>query len=307
MNIDVRDPKKVIINKKELFIWITISAVILIVSNIIIFSIFSDPVFIITADDSETFSVFDDTITFVVDNDLSSQSKVVNVYGFNGPTSIDISTSNIVEGDQGEMITLTFTPNHIDALGSTPKQFSVSLSPLKGGLYHGAIFVSDGINNSPVPIVVDVKPQVPLFVILVIDGIALSIAAWSFIKFLDKRYKIVIRNAMINGWFAKGNLTGEMKKEPLSIQEYLEAKMVTKEVMYENAILNIGTVIFGMTIAMFALVDNTFISGIHNLGLPEIFFLIGIGLGIGSLKEFIADLKENNPNPPPQPGIDRRY
>jgi hypothetical protein len=123
----------------------------------------------------------------------------------------------------------------------------------------------------------------PIFAILVVDGIALSIAAWSFIKFFNERYKIEIGDSTMPGLY----IAGKARASPLSIEDFLAAKIVTKDVLYENAILNIGTMLFGIALAMTALIDNSFINGIHNLGILEIVFLIGIGLGIGSLKEFL--------------------
>jgi hypothetical protein len=46
-------------------------------------------------------------------------------------------------------------------------------------------------------------------------------------------------------------------------------------------------IVFGVGIGLTTLVDNSFITGIHSLGVVEVLILIGIGLGIGSLKEIV--------------------
>jgi hypothetical protein len=45
---------------------------------------------------------------------------------------------------------------------------------------------------------------------------------------------------------------------------------------------------------MLALLNNDFITGIHFLDHRSIIVLIGIGLGIGSLKEYVFQASEPN-------------
>jgi len=45
-------------------------------------------------------------------------------------------------------------------------------------------------------------------------------------------------------------------------------------------------------IGVFALFDNAYITGVHFLDLSFVIELIGIGIGIGSLKEYIHGASE---------------
>jgi hypothetical protein len=275
-------PKEVFISTKELWVYSGISIVSLIIANVVFVLSFSDPVVSITVEDSKTFSIFDEKLTFIINDDLSFQSKNVQVYGFNGPTSINISSSEFVEDKSGDKISLTFNVPHIDNIGQNPKIFSIALEPIREGLYHGAIFITSNGNYTSVPIQIYVKPQMILLIIIVVDGIAFSIAAWSVIRFLNGRYKIykeVRNNQLVD--------IEPDPDEPLSIKQFLKVKKVTRQRVVENAILTGGTILFGIGLGLVALIDNTFIAGIYNLGALEILTLIGIGMGIGSLKEFL--------------------
>ena len=54
-----------------------------------------------------------------------------------------------------------------------------------------------------------------------------------------------------------------------------------------DAILNIFSIFFGIVLGLVTLVSEEFLTSMHNLGAPEIVILIVVGLGIGSLKEFV--------------------
>jgi hypothetical protein len=273
--------RKVEISILELWIYIIAAVFSLIAANIFIFSSFSSPIITILVDNSQTFSIFDEKLTFILNNDLNSQSKSIKVYAFDGPTSIDISSSEFVEDKSGETVSIDFggsATTHVDNIGPSPQSFSIGINPVKAGLYHGTIFITNEGNQTSVPVTVDVKPQMQVLVIIVIDGIALSIAAWSAIKFLNDRYKITHKGQIIYD---------SAPQNPLSITQYLEVKKVTRDIVLKNFILNVGTIAFGIALGLTTLIDNVFITGIHNLGVYEIVILIAIGLGIGSLKEFV--------------------
>lgn len=52
-------------------------------------------------------------------------------------------------------------------------------------------------------------------------------------------------------------------------------------------IAEFGSAMFGISLGIFGLLSNEFIMGLRNIGLFETTVLFGLGLGIGSLKEFV--------------------
>jgi hypothetical protein len=270
--------KKVVINKKDLWMYTAISVVLLAIVNLVVFLTFASPIINISSDDSLVFSVFDDKLTFIINNDVKNQTKTFNIYGLND--TINISASEFFEDKSGEIIIVNFENSamvQVHNIGEVPTKVGISLEPAKSGSYHGSIFVSNEGKVS-VPLLIDIKPQMAILVMIVTDGIALSIALWSIIKFLNEKYKIGIE-----GFY----LTTEAPDNPLTIETYLKAKKVTKSVVLKNIILDIGMIAFGIALGFTTLFDNPFITGVHNLGIIEIIVLIGIGLGIGSLKEIV--------------------
>ena len=288
MPTEARKQKKVVISRKELLSWTSVAVVILAAFNLYIFSSFSVPVLTIRAGDAQTFSIFDGAFTFVIHNNWNVNDKIVTIYGFSGPVSLDIFASEFVDDMTGDPVSLLLdggARTRIDNVGPSPQVFRVSVDPLRGGLYHGAMFITNGGNNAPVEIAADVKPQMSILIMIVIDGIALSIAAWSIIKFFNERFKIILKEPTMQGFYTAGE--PEAGAKPLSVTEYLKAKKVTRGVVLKNIILDIGMIAFGMALGLTTLIDNSFITEIHSLGLVEVLILIGIGLGIGSLKEIL--------------------
>jgi hypothetical protein len=88
--------KKVVISRKELLSWTSLSVVVLAALNLYIFSSFSVPVLTIKAGDAQTFSIFDGAFTFVINNNWNTNDKILKIYGFSGPVSLDISASEFI-------------------------------------------------------------------------------------------------------------------------------------------------------------------------------------------------------------------
>ena len=67
------------------------------------------------------------------------------------------------------------------------------------------------------------------------------------------------------------------------------ATYATKQpVIIKNFILDVGTIFFGIGLGLIGLPTTEAILNLHTIGVFEVLTLIGIGLGIGSLKEFIS-------------------
>lgn len=55
-----------------------------------------------------------------------------------------------------------------------------------------------------------------------------------------------------------------------------------------QSILNIGSAFFGILVGLLALVNNDYVTGLRVIDFNAIVVLFGLGLGIGSLKEFVG-------------------
>ena len=236
---------------------------------------------LLSFDNSQIFSIFDDKITFVIDNDQSNSAKDLNVYGIGNITSVTISSSKMVANQRGLPMEIKFDGNasiKIENISIVPEKTKVSISPIETGLYQGALFVANS-DKTTIPLTIAIKPQITQPLMIVVDGIVVTIAFWKLIKFLNERNNPII---------LKGLIIAQSPEQPRSFTQYFEDKNASNTIILKNGILDIGTIIFGIAVGLTALFNGTILTGIYTLGSLETITLFGIGLGIGSLKEFIT-------------------
>ena len=147
--------------------------------------------------------------------------------------------------------------------------------------------MKNGANITSVPIVFDVKHPITKPIIIVVDGIALSILLWKLIAYFNSRFspmeidkdEVPRLKQMMNPRMARYT---EMR------QKGAVKYAVSGSVLAKNLILDIGTIIFGIGLALIGLPTNEAIINVRTIGDLDIWTLLGIGLGIGSLKEFLS-------------------
>jgi len=149
------------------------------------------------------------------------------------------------------------------------------------GLYEGTLFITAGANVASIPITLDVKPNLAQPMILVVDGIVISIAFWKLITYVDAMYPEVITKVRDGG--------REIRDERYqAVRTHLKECVTGRPIVLKNAILDAGTIFFGIALGIIGLPNGEYINNLHSIELFEVLTLIGIGLGIGSLKEFLS-------------------
>lgn len=71
------------------------------------------------------------------------------------------------------------------------------------------------------------------------------------------------------------------------IENYKVRSLLKKSVWSKIIITEFASVLFGISIGIFGLLTNEYVMGLRDLGGVEIIVLFSLGLGIGSLKEFV--------------------
>ena len=294
--IKVRDIKLIIVS----------AIAVLVIANVIIY-LNTAITYSITSNGLSTFSISDPKISFLIDNNLQSPTKYMSVW-LNPKDIIKISTSNLIEENSGRKIeakdvlfnntpTLLLsnktqqTPNYIVIDIKNNNNNNQPINESQAGVYHGHFFIDFIEENGKysIPITVDVNPTFDKIIIWVINGIAISIAFWKIIKFTNGRNEIKDHKTQST----RQDLFSSEQKEK-TLYEYVKDKQITHGTILKNAVLDVSSIIFGIIIGMLALLNNDFITGIHFLDLRSIIVLIGIGLGIGSLKEYVFQASEPN-------------
>ncbi|MGH9963760.1 MAG: hypothetical protein ACRD5E_02880 [Nitrososphaeraceae archaeon] len=154
------------------------------------------------------------------------------------------------------------------------------------GDYQGSLFVKEGANSASIPISYDVMPPLAKPVILVVDGVAISIAFWKVIAFLNSKYTQVPKPSPKDETMAY--LANPRAAAYRQIKVGAVRYAVQKTVFGKNLLLDGGTLFFGIILGLIALPSNEAMLSVHTLGGIQIVTLIVIGLGLGSLKEFIT-------------------
>lgn len=236
-------------------------------------------------DGSPEVSVFDGKLVVIIGLGQGQNSHILSIYGLDISPGVELLPSDMIETNSGDKIPSSkigltvITPLPTRITHENPKIFTFSLNDdveLRPGVYQGALFVREAPDVASTPITLEAKPGVAQPTTLVIDGIVISIAFWKLIIYLDARYS-------------------RLKVDNLNLRQLQFERMRTdlgsyvtdKSIVIKNFILDAGTILFGIALGIIALPTNEFINSLHGIGPSEALILIGIGLGIGSLKEFL--------------------
>lgn len=71
------------------------------------------------------------------------------------------------------------------------------------------------------------------------------------------------------------------------IENYKSRSLRSRSLWSKIIVTEFGSAMFGISLGIFGLLSNDFVLGLRIIGLFEITVLFGLGLGIGSLKEFV--------------------
>jgi hypothetical protein len=276
------EPKPLTCNRVIMLIGIGLALVA--IANLMVFLVDTTNEITISSEDSEAFSAFDGKLTFVIDNDKKINTKNVYIYGIAQDTNITLSGSKIIEHNLGKVLELRFNGDEsitIKNTGIDPNIIKISLNKVENGIYHGSMFVRSDGEKTSVPITVGIKPPITHPLMIVVDGIIISAVFWKLLKFFDQRSNPISVRGITIADKPQGGRTR-------TLGEYIQERKITRGVILSNGLLDFGTMIFGIAVGMAALFNDSFIIGIYNLGIYEIIALLGMGLGIESVKEFIT-------------------
>lgn len=148
------------------------------------------------------------------------------------------------------------------------------------GVYNGFFFLEDD-DISSIPITIDIRPPLEKIIILIIDGIAVSIIFWKILKFINLRYQIVIDPQTL-----------AQSAKTVSFSDYITNSKITKGSVIKNALLDLGSVIFGIVIGLVPILNDDFVNNIRIISPFVVLVLFVIGLGLGSIKELIYSKSE---------------
>lgn len=245
-------------------------------------------------------------LTIVVGNNGNNLSKILNIYGIEDPTST-LMFSSLLATQTGKILeNLTFAGSSVYTIrsnGEFPiRIYDVDANDLKSGKYDGFLYIKDGDLVS-IPIVLSTEPKTSLAIALVIIGVLLSIIFWELFFIVTEKLK---KKGAIEMEALAGQFQRNLERNPAILRPDVQIDMdglrqrayrdrITAYKISNRYLLRgptivsaeIATVIFGIIIGLIGLASNSYVTNIIEFNEINITILIGIGLGIGSLKGLV--------------------
>lgn len=295
---------------------VTINTFLYMYPNSTQFSFLNDNKVSLTFDGKSSFH--DGNLELLVDNNQKGSPKILNVYGLDRDDQISKSSSYLVD-DTHKINTYTMLTLASNNPGAIPRLYYVTIPILEfPGSYNGWIFVS-GKDNMPIPVTITTEPKIVQALLWVVIGILGSIFFWELINYINqikkaqtetqttiqnepskmddilketKTTKEAVMDFMQN---ASGNLANVNHK---SIKQYLDKETRKRLEIHINrnlaskafvkvSIIDLGTILFGIAVSFLALLSQGYVTTLRVIGPLEILALVGLGLGIGSLREIL--------------------
>ncbi len=239
-----------------------------------------------------------DGLSIVVGKNGLESPKVLNLHGLTNQTMI---LSSIFTTQTGKVIdSLKFEGKNKVPLNLTLDNLtSVEVSVLnpESGKYHGWLYLTNG-STSTIPIILSTEPKVIQAIFLVVIGVLVSIIFWEIFFILNNRQTKNTITALGNANAARlkslfPNTTeaqqNTKRNEMVARKQDRIAKIESRYTVNAPKIISFefAQVIFGIITAMIATLSNPYVSSSIEIT-PEIAVtLIGIGLGIGSIKGLV--------------------
>ena len=257
-------------------------------------------------------SFHDGNLELLVDNNQKGSPKILNVYGLDREDQISKSSSYLVD-DTHKINTYTMLTLASNNPSANPRLYYVTIPILEfPGSYNG------WKDTLPIPVTITTEPKIAQALLWVIIGILGSIFFWELINYINqikkaqtetqttiqndnnkmddivnetKTTKKAVMDFMQN---AKGNLADVNHK---SIKQYLKetrkrlethiTRNLASKAFVKVSIIDLGKILFGIAVSFLALLSQGYVTTLRVIGPLEILALVGLGLGIGSLREFL--------------------
>lgn len=174
-------------------------------------------------------------------------------------------------------------------LKNEPKVIYVSIGNILPGEYTGRIIIT-GNDTTSVPIKVTTDPMVVSALLWVLLGILISVILWELINYLTtKNYDEMeddVKKDKKLGVESKMRLIETIKsskhRHTMKHNSRWSGSGWRKQAIYIT-----GSAGFAMSVGIISLFTNDYVTGQRIIELIEIIVLIGLGMGVGSLKEFV--------------------
>jgi hypothetical protein len=245
----------------------------------------------LTLDSNNTYT--NENLTLVVGNNGDNSPKLLNIYGLKRDSSLTIFSSflsstygstigNLSFGDKDSII--------VDIDSEYPIIVEdIKVKNLTSGKYNGFLYLK-GEELFNIPVTISTTPKVTQAIILVVIGVLIAIVLWE-LYFLsnhrDNNNKVKAQNILANNAasaFARSS--HELKMEMYQKR----AESIENRYLFNSTRIisvEMATVAFGILTGLLGIASNSFVTTLIEINELDFAILIGMGMGIGSLKGIV--------------------
>jgi hypothetical protein len=260
---------------------------------------------------------FESNITFLngdlsmaIGNNGLDLAKKLNIHGIKNNTIILSSFLGTQTGKIIEYLNFNgqpYTPLIVNRYNVSSVE--VSAQNIYSGKYNGWLYLIDG-SSYTIPITLSTAPKIFQAFILVVIGVLLSIAFWElfFYANLGSNQR---RLNILNQWIdRRQELRNQLSPQLVGADADLQIELLNQKYKQEQwkrteridriknryrepssrvriLSFDVASVIFGIVTALVGLSSNSYVIGLVEISPIDLVTLIGIGLGIGSLKGLV--------------------
>jgi hypothetical protein len=253
-------------------------------------------------------------LAWTVDNNGDNSTKLIKVYFNDNDTGGTIFASTLTDknGKKLESRNIKFNdsttlPIINSAGGWKTIRFEIDDYALERGSFQGWIILS-GQETNYVPITISTKPILLVAIILVLIGVFSSICIWEVIRYYKFKSTDNTKNSLtqlLNQDEFNVALAPRERKESVSqnrniveqeiiqhnvqIAKYRTRNQEAGKSTFRITLIESVSALVGVAIGLFTLLNDSYVTGLLDIGAYETIILFGIGLGAGSLKELVDD------------------
>jgi hypothetical protein len=255
-----------------------------------------------------------DELTVIVQNNPNN-TDIVSIYGLNDPQNYSIFPTYLTD-KKGNEVDLKNGDFKLIS-NADPVLLKISLSSNASGSYDGWVLVrSQKSLLSSFPITAETQPLIMIATLWVLVGIFVSLTLWELIKYVKRKEAECNKKKLeqkADEYIVEATRLHSMPSTRGIRVNYFEIDRVEAlafETLQESAlwgqiaagfenrwskwksfvkilILEFGSISFGIAIGFLGIYNNASVTNMLVIGVQEIAILLGLGLGIGSLKEFV--------------------
>lgn len=248
--------------------------------------------------------------SYVIHN-KDKTSKVLFIYGLDNESTLNLSFSKIFD-NTNNIYDISFCNEH---RRSIPKLTFIknATNPYPGnlclpahnnpGIYQGLLFIQDK-NNTSIPITVTTEPKAFVATAWIIIGIISAIIIWELIHYFDmyrkvkeeakQKVKEVALRTDLSSYGKQNYRDKYFTQYPNRQLDAYVTRRFKSSTTPKVAIIDIGTVVLGIAVGLFSSLNQPSVIGLRVFTPLDIFSLIGVGLGIGSLRELFIRPKSTD-------------